>query len=488
MPQIGIDLGTTNSLIAVHEEGGPRLLPNALGEVMTPSVVGLADDGETLLVGRAARMRLVRHPGLTAARFKRFMGTGRRLRLGRRSYGATELSAMVLRQLKADAEAALGEPVTEAVISVPAYFNGVQRQATKDAAELAELKVLRLINEPTAAALAVGVQERESESTFAVLDLGGGTFDVSILEMFEGVIEVRASSGDANLGGEDFSERIAADLAGGAGLDWPRRDPAEQEALLAVAEELKRALRPGQPARARLALGGRELEVSMTAERLEEIASGLLARLRRPIDICLNDSGTEVEDVDRVILVGGATRMPMMQHLASRIFRQLPDRSTDPDHAIALGAAVQAGLAARDAALDDLVMTDVAPFSMGIASASMMNGRYFTNRFSPILERNTILPASRSQVFSTIQDNQRLIEVKIYQGESAIASENILLGELEVDVPPAPAGMQSIEVRFTYDVSGLLAVDVTILATGRRIGNVIDNLASAMSRPRRPRD
>lgn len=324
MACIGIDLGTTNSLIAVFEEGGPRLLPNALGEVLTPSVVGLADDLQTLLVGRAAKMRLVRHPDLTAARFKRLMGTDRKVRLGRRSYGAVELSAMVLRSLKTDAEAALGHPVTEAVISVPAYFNGVQRQATKDAAEIAGLKAQRLVNEPTAAALAAGVLDRTAESTFAVLDLGGGTFDVSILEMFEGVMEVRASSGDAQLGGEDVTRRIAADLAGTGGLVWDKLGPAEHEALLSVAEELKRRVRPEAPATARVAVGGRDMAVALSSARMDEITGDLIARLRRPVDICLHDSGTRAEDIDRVILVGGATRMAAVQSLAGGSSESFP--------------------------------------------------------------------------------------------------------------------------------------------------------------------
>ncbi|WP_028092126.1 Hsp70 family protein [Pseudodonghicola xiamenensis] len=481
MTCVGIDLGTTNSLIAVYEENGPRLLPNALGEFLTPSVVGLADDGKSLLVGRAAKMRLVRHPKLTAARFKRLMGTDRRIRLGRQSYTAVELSAMVLRTLKADAEAALGAPVSEAVISVPAYFNGVQRQATKDAAEIAGLTVRRLINEPTAAALAAGVLDMGAESTFAVLDLGGGTFDVSILEMFEGVMEVRASSGDAQLGGEDFTNRIATDLARTAGEEWDRLEPGEREAFLSIAEELKRRVRPDVPARAQISIGQRPLTVELTTERQDEIVKDLVARLRRPIDVCLYDSSITVDDIDRVILVGGATRMPVVQSLAARVFRKLPERTVDPDHAIALGAAVQAGLVARHSALDDVVMTDVAPFSLGIASGTKINGKYFGDRFAPIIERNTILPASRSQVFATAGDNQVEIQVQVYQGESVVASENVLLGDFFVPVPRGPRGKEAIEVRFTYDVSGLLEVDVRVLSNGKRVVDVIDNLASAMT-------
>ncbi len=388
---------------------------------------------------------------------------------------------MVLRTLKADAEAALGAPVSEAVISVPAYFNGVQRQATKDAAEIAGLTVRRLINEPTAAALAAGVLDMGAESTFAVLDLGGGTFDVSILEMFEGVMEVRASSGDAQLGGEDFTNRIATDLARTAGEEWDRLEPGEREAFLSIAEELKRRVRPDVPARAQISIGQRPLTVELTTERQDEIVKDLVARLRRPIDVCLYDSSITVDDIDRVILVGGATRMPVVQSLAARVFRKLPERTVDPDHAIALGAAVQAGLVARHSALDDVVMTDVAPFSLGIASGTKINGKYFGDRFAPIIERNTILPASRSQVFATAGDNQVEIQVQVYQGESVVASENVLLGDFFVPVPRGPRGKEAIEVRFTYDVSGLLEVDVRVLSNGKRVVDVIDNLASAMT-------
>lgn len=481
MAHIGIDLGTTNSLVAVLEDGGPRLLPNALGEVMTPSVVGLADDGKSLLVGRAARARLVRHPDLTAARFKRLMGTEKELRLGRKSYGAVELSAMVLKSLKVDAEAELGEPVTGAVISVPAYFNGRQRQATKDAAEIAGLTVLGLINEPTAAALAAGVHDRNDESTFIVLDLGGGTFDVSIVEMFEGVMEVRASSGDAFLGGEDFTVAIARHFASEAKLNWETIDLTQREALSAVAEDIKRRLSNTDRAESTVGIGRLKLDVSLDQRQFETLTQGLIARIRKPIEASLYDSGLSVDDIDRVLLVGGATRMPGIRSLAARIFRQLPEGRGDPDHVVALGAAVQAGLIARDDGLRDLVMTDVAPFSLGVASAHWVQDQFISDRFSPLIERNTILPVSRFGHFSTIEDKQDKVMLKIYQGESSVASENIELGQLMVDVPKAPAGQESVEVRFTYDTSGLLTVDAKVISNGKTYTNVIENLAEAMS-------
>lgn len=481
MAHIGIDLGTTNSLVAVFDEGGPRLLPNALGEMMTPSVVGLADDGRSLLVGRAARARLVRHPELTAARFKRLMGTDRQSQLGRNIYRPVELSATVLRSLKTDAEAQLGQPVTGAVISVPAYFNGRQRQATKDAAEIAGLTVLGLINEPTAAALAAGVQNRQDESTFIVLDLGGGTFDVSIVEMFEGVMEVRASSGDAFLGGEDFTAAIARHFAIEAKMPWDSADAATREAFLAVSDDIKRRLSVAEHARGTVSIRGRSVDVSLDQQQFQNLTAGLVERIRRPIEASLYDSGLSIDRIDRVLLVGGATRMPVIRSLAARIFRQLPEGRGDPDHVVALGAAVQAGLIARDGGLRDIVMTDVAPFSLGVATATAMKNHYIEDRFSPLIERNTILPVSRFGTFRTIVDGQSSIRLDIYQGESAIASENVKLGEMNVTIPRGPAGAEAVEVRFTYDTSGLLVVDTKVLSTGKTHGHVIENLAEALS-------
>lgn len=484
---IGIDLGTTNSLVAVFDEGGSRLLPNALGEMMTPSVVGLADDKKTLLIGRAARARLVRYPDYTTARFKRLMGTGKKIWLGRKEYMPVELSAMVLKSLKDDAEAQLGNPVTEAVISVPAYFNSVQRQATKDAAEIAGLKVRSLVNEPTAAALAAGVLDREDESTFIVLDLGGGTFDVSILEMFDGVMEVRASSGDAYLGGEDFTARIAAHFASENGQEWDDLTPAERAALLAVADDIKQRLSTKDQASGQARIGGREVKFELDNTQFARLTEDLVARLRRPIETSLYDAQITADQVDRIILVGGATRMPVIRSLAARIFRKLPERSVDPDHAIALGAAIQAGLIARHEGLSDMVMTDVAPFSLGVSAIEEVNGRVVTDRFVPLIERNTILPASRSEYFCATSKRQTKINLEIYQGESAIASENVKLGELMVRVPRATDEPESVEVRFTYDTSGLLAVDAKVVSSGQSFGNVIENLAEAMPKEEKTR-
>ncbi|MBK1794760.1 molecular chaperone HscC [Devosia sp. WQ 349] len=481
MSCIGIDLGTTNSLVAVFEDGQARLLPNALGEVLTPSAVGLADDGATVLVGKAALSRLMLRPDLTTARFKRLMGTKTKINLGKRQFDAVQLSAFVLKSLKEDAEIALGKPVTDAVISVPAYFNAVQRQATKDAAEIIGLNVSRLINEPTAAALATGLLERDAETTFAVIDLGGGTFDVSILEMFDGVMEVRASAGDAHLGGEDFTRTIAEHFAKTAGLDYGAMSPERQEAFLAISERAKRGLSGAETVTTAFELNGQHHDFKLDRAKFDEMTADLLARMRRPIERCLYDSKLDVDGLDRVILVGGATRLQAVRSLAARIFRQLPVQVLDPDHAVALGAAIQAGLVQRDAGLGDMVMTDVAPFSLGIETTALQKKQTIPGLYSAIIDRNTPLPASRSGVFSTIVDNQTRIDLKIYQGEAALASANVHLGSLSVPLLPGPAGREAIEVRFTYDTSGLLAVDVEVCSSGARYTELIDNLAQALT-------
>jgi molecular chaperone HscC len=479
---VGIDLGTTNSLIAVYEEDGPRLLRNAIGDFLTPSVVGLADDKSTFLVGKTAQKRLIRRPDLTKALFKRQMGSGTSFKLGRKYFNATELSAMVLSSLKKDAEAELNCAISEAVISVPAYFNAIQRQATKDAAEIAGLKIRRLINEPTAAALASGVLERAEESLFLVLDLGGGTFDVSILEMFEGVMEVRSSAGDSFLGGEDFTMSIARHFSEQAGLSWSSAKPEEKEILLSFAERIKCSLTNSETAKADLELNGKTHHFSLSVQKFEELTATLLGRLRRPIEKCLYDSGVNTTEIERVILVGGATRMPVMRSMAARIFKKLPERNIDPDHAIALGAAVQAGLIDKHQGLKDVVMTDVSPFSMGIETNDERGQSTIQGAFAPIIERNTILPASRRQYFSTLVDNQKQLQVAIYQGEAALARDNVFLGSLMVPVPPKPAGEEYIDVRFTYDVSGLLVVDVTVPSTKQSFSEIVDHLAEAMSK------
>ena len=479
---IGIDLGTTNSLVAVFDAEGPKLVPNALGEVMTPSAVGYGDDG-AMLVGRAARDRLLTHPDLTTARFKRYMGTNHEVKLGKKSFRPEELSALVLGSLRADAEAHLGQKVEEAVISVPAYFNDIQRKATITAAEFAGLKVNRLVNEPTAAALAYGLQDRDAESTFLVVDLGGGTFDVSILEMFSGVMEVRASAGDAFLGGEDFTDALAAELGHQLGIQ-PRDVSREEGARLrALANRLKHQLSEKAEATGEYVIKGEARPVSITREQFDEITAELLKRLRMPIQRAISDASLRADDLHRIITVGGATRMQAVRGLITRLFKRFPEHSIDPDHVVALGAAVQAGLAARHAALDDVVMTDVCPFTLGYeVSVPLGPNQWEPGHFSPLIERNTVVPASRSNAISPIEQHQREINLMIYQGESPFVRDNVRIGQLRVALPADLKADKTVEVRYTYDTSGILEVEATPVATKKTVRLVIEGTPGTMTR------
>ena len=479
---IGIDLGTTNSLVAVFEADGPTLVPNALGEVMTPSAVGYGDDG-AVLVGRAARDRLLTHPDLTTARFKRYMGTNHEVKLGKKSFRPEELSALVLGSLRADAEAHLGRKVEEAVISVPAYFNDIQRKATITAAEFAGLKVNRLVNEPTAAALAYGLQDREAESTFLVVDLGGGTFDVSILEMFSGVMEVRASAGDAFLGGEDFTDALATELGRQLGIQPKDVSREEGARLRALANRLKHQLSEKAEATGEYVIKGEARPVSISREKFDEITDELLKRLRMPIQRAISDASLRADDLHRIITVGGATRMQAVRGLITRLFKRFPEHSIDPDHVVALGAAVQAGLAARHAALDDVVMTDVCPFTLGYeVSVPLGPNQWEPGHFSPLIERNTVVPASRANEISPLEQHQREINLMIYQGESPFVRDNVRIGQLRVPLPADLKADKTVEVRYTYDTSGILEVEATPVATKKTLRLVIEGTPGTMTR------
>lgn len=474
---VGIDLGTTNSLVAVWRNGAPELVSNALEGLLTPSVVGLDDEGR-VLVGQAAKERLQTHPHLTAALFKRHMGSAHELRLGNRSFRPEELSALVLRSLKEDVERRYGETVTEAVISVPAYFNDAQRKATKIAGELAGLKVERLINEPTAAALAYGLHQRDSASSFLVFDLGGGTFDVSILELFDGVMEVRASAGDNFLGGEDFDTvLVQAFVAAHANrIDMPSlTEPNVAHRLRREAERVRHALGQAESATFVLRHGEGQWEQTFTQTQLAELYAPLLVRLRTPIETALRDARIRPSELDEVLLVGGTTRMPMIRRMVAGLFGRFPSIALNPDESIALGAAVQAALKARDAALEEVVLTDVCPYTLGIEVAINVGGGVEPGHYLPIIERNCVVPVSRVKAVSTLRDNQRVVQLKIYQGESRWVRENIFLGEMEIEVPVARAGEISIDVRFTYDNNGLLEAETLIQSTGERRVLVIEN-------------
>ena len=465
---VGIDLGTTNSAVAVFKDGTPQLVPNSLGDFLTPSAISIQEDG-SVLVGMAARERQSTHPKVTATAFKRLIGTAKLIKLGQQHWSAEDLSSLVLKSLKADAEAFLGEEVTGAVITVPAYFNDKQRKATRRAGELAGLKVERLVNEPTAAALAYGIHERDLEQPFLVFDLGGGTFDVSLVEMFDGIIEVRASAGDNRLGGEDFND-VMVDLVR---EKWGNNGPqggdqiALTEVLRAAAERTRRALSDNDSADFSIIWQDHSFTLSVTSEVFEEKAAPLINRLRDPVLRSLRDGNTRVESLSEIVMVGGATRMPIVRRAVTRMFGRFPNATVHPDHAVALGASIQAGLKARDAALNEVRLTDVCPFTLGVDTGEPDGrGGYRTGIFSPIIERNTVIPASRVKSFTTLGDKQKAIELNIFQGEARDVSANVKLGQITVPVPPRRAGEIWVDCRFSYDTSGLLEIDVTVPETG----------------------
>ncbi len=482
---IGIDLGTTNSLVAIWRDGKASIIPNALGQHLTPSCVGMDDDG-TVLIGEAARARLQTHPHMTAALFKRYMGSERKTQLGKASFRPEELSSMVLRSLKEDAEAYLGHKVEEAIITVPAYFSDAQRKATRVAGQLAGLKVERLLNEPTAAALAYGIQDTQRETKFLVFDLGGGTFDVSILELFEGVMEVRASAGDNFLGGEDFVTLIVDAFIQRSGVDKHIQGTAltgsQRQRLRDEAERVKRALSEATAEKMSFHHQGTEFSWELTEEVLAQLSEPLLQRLRLPIERALRDATIKASELDSVVLAGGSTRMPLVRKLTSRMFGRFPMIHLNPDEAIALGAAVQAGLKMRDAALDEVVMTDVAPYSLGIAISRQVGpNSYDPGHFLPIIERNSTVPVSRVENIVPIKDFQRELKVSVYQGEARLVSDNIYLGTLSFPIPPKKVGEVSADVRFTYDVSGVLEAEVTVLPSQEKHKLVITENAGVMT-------
>ena len=485
---IGIDLGTTNSLASRLDGAAPRLIPNALGETLTPSVVGVGLDGR-VVVGREARELMVVHPDRCAAQFKRRMGTDWTADLGGQTFRAEELSALVLGSLKRDAEAALGHPVRRAVITVPAYFNDDQRQATVAAGTIAGLTVERILNEPTAAALAYGFRQPEGERTLLVFDLGGGTFDVSVVEVTDGAIEVRASSGEGFLGGEDFTRTLAARLLARAGRNYEQaemRSPLLVARLLQLCERAKLDLSRGDSARvpmpdeAGILPPGGPVEVVGRAE-FDAWTADLLNRVEAPIRRALADARLKRGDVGEVILVGGATRMPGVLARVAATFGRPPLAGINPDEVVALGAAVQAGLIARDAALDDLVITDVAPFTLGVEVSKTIGPEDRPGYFLPIIERNTTIPVSRVRSVGTLEANQGVIAVKIYQGESRRVEGNLCLGEFRVvGIPPGPAG-QRVDIRFTYDLNGILEVEATVAATRQATTHVVERHARGLS-------
>ncbi|MFN3705128.1 MAG: molecular chaperone DnaK [Thermoflexales bacterium] len=486
---VGIDLGTTNSVVAVLEGGNPTVIPTAEGGNLTPSVVAFKKDGERL-VGMAARRQAVVNAENTIFSIKRFIGrrfeeveeerkrvpyqvvagpsNDVRVKIPNtgKTYTPQEISAMVLAKLKADAEAYLGEPVTKAVITVPAYFNDSQRQATKDAGQIAGLEVVRIINEPTAAALAYGLDKKKDE-TILVFDLGGGTFDVSILEVGDGVVEVKATSGDTHLGGDDWDaviiEWLINEFKKEQGIDL-RNDRQALQRLKEAAEKAKIELSSMMETEINLPYitadqnGPKHLLMKLTRAKFEQMSEHLVQRLRGPVEQALRDAKLSVSDVDEVVLVGGATRMPMVQSLVRQMIGKEPNKSVNPDEVVAVGAAVQAGVLAGE--VKDVLLLDVTPLSLGVETLGGV--------MTVLIPRNTTIPTRKSEIFSTAEDNQTAVDIKVFQGERPMAADNMLLGQFRLGgIPPAPRGIPQIEVTFDIDANGILNVSAKDRATGK---------------------
>lgn len=479
-PIIGIDLGTTNSLCAVFRDGKPQLIRNAHGSFLTPSVVGMLPDGR-VLVGESARELRVTQPENCASRFKRFMGTPQTINLGNQSFTAPQLSSLVLKALKADAEKELAVSITDAVITVPAYFNDLQRRATKLAGELAGLKVRRIINEPTAAALTYGFHDRDAQKHLLVVDLGGGTFDVTLMEIFEGTLEIVSTAGESMLGGEDFTDRLVAAVLHDKGLNFEvteMREPLRVARLRQICEAAKIAI-ANQPS-VDVACPGPDGNVSDDAfvfkldrDGFTKLIQPLLNRLMDPIHRVLRDAERSPKEVDEIIFVGGATRMPCMHQFISEKLGAAPLLKHNPDEVVALGAAVQAALLSEDRAVDDMVMTDVCPHTLGVEVVKQFGSQVNAGFFQPIIHRNTTIPVSKESSFSTVEANQYKVKLAVYQGEGRKVKDNLSLGELVVDgLPPGPAGIELV-VRFTYDTNGILEVEAFVPSTGKKYRTVL---------------
>ena len=479
---VGIDLGTTNSLIAYYTEDGPKIIPNRLGKPMTPSVVSIDEEGQ-IFVGESAMERMLLYPDSGASLFKRSMGSNKKFALGEKSFTAEELSSFVLRFLKEDAESYLGEQVTEAVISVPAYFNDARRRATKRAGELAGLKVERIISEPTAAAIAYGLWQQKEQARFLVFDLGGGTFDVSILELYDTILEVHAVAGDNFLGGEDFTA-VLEKMFYERFPEINRFSLSEKvcKHIRKQAELCKIGLGESRTSVMKCNINGEEYSFTVEYSDYEEACEELLERIRQPVKRSLKDAHIRLADIDKVVLVGGATKSPVIRRFAGKLFHMIPDTNMNPDETVALGAAIQAAMKERKEGIREVILTDVCPFTLGTEVVrEYAEHRFEDGVFLPIIERNTVIPASRTDRLYTVRDNQTKIRVHVLQGESRFAVNNLSLGELFIEVPPGKAGEEAVDVTYTYDINSILEVEVKVVSSGKKIRQVFKDRNLDMS-------